>query len=143
MNQPFLDYLSSVGMASPLVARVAALEHECKLLTPEEITHYFVSEVIQQDATRQYLTLCFFTNHYVFELENFVSQPRLWIAKLDHVENCECEAMDFDFASARESSRLNAVLRWAGLGYTLDLKASGQNCMQLVRVVKACIFKGR
>ena len=141
MRQDFVDYAKSLGMGDALLATVSDLHEQASaLLDPaiENMQEMFISEVM--NGTRQYLSLYFFSDCNVIEIERFVGDPRFWKARSIPVWCSFSGKHAFDFRTASNDSRLYAEVRWAD-GSRLELRASGNNCLQLVKVIKRWLFR--
>lgn len=142
MNNEFENYCSSVGMGDSLKQQVSELHDQLSMFIPAQpIEDIFIGEYVTNDGIRQYDTLHFFTRSNVFEIESFVSKPRIWIARY---EPCyfEMTKEDFDLSTPAESSRFNVSVSWASQGYMLNMRASGENCSKLLNVVQKYILPG-
>lgn len=140
MNERITEYCGSIGMGEPLIEQVRGLYQECQaLLAGETIEDMFINEYVTEDGTREYDTLHFFTESLVIEVERFVSIPRIWITEI-RVLYLFLEKKDFDFVTAKQSSRLTVRVDWLSGSFTLNLKASGDHCQILVAILRKHIL---
>lgn len=142
MNNEFENYCSSVGMGDSLKQQVSELHDQLRRFIPAlAIEDIFIGEYVTNDGIRQYDTLHFFTSSNVFEIESFVSHPKIGIAKLGPCY-LEMSKEDFDLSTPAESSRLKVNVVWAAQGFMLNMQASGENCSMLLNVVQKYILPG-
>jgi len=112
------------------------LHSECQSLFPEQpIRDIFLAEYLTSEGSRQYGCLHYFTSTRVFEIESFESKPVIWCAALEPV-TLKLAKQDFDLQCATDSSRLNARVGWTRNDFVLDMKASGKNCEDLMKVLR-------
>jgi hypothetical protein len=140
MNDNFINYARSVvGLGDALIARVEGYYEQCQSLIIEPIEDIIVNDIIQQDGARLFDTLYFFTKGLAFEIVNFVSDPTIWIAPLKSLNDGWVQIIqtDFDLKEAKPTSRISVVITWpGGLGGSMSPKASGQNCVHVIDVLK-------
>jgi hypothetical protein len=137
MKESFIKYAQSVGLGEPLQQLVDKLYTECLCIADDEIEEIIISDIVQQDGTRVYDILYFFSKSLVFEIENFVAQPKIWIAVLspDPKAVLIVERTDFDLKEAKKSSRIFVQIRW-GNSFLINPKGSGDNCLHVFDVMK-------
>jgi len=141
MDPRFVEYCSSLGLADTLIERVQWLYSHFAAFSQERIDRIFISDVIKEDRTREYLNLVLFSLHYVYDAINFVGAPRVTISPL-RFAHLGYAVSDFDFKSPTPDSRLFVQgFFHIGGSYSLELRASGSNCTSLVEVVKQCLMK--
>ncbi len=143
MNQSIVEYFESIGMGKVLSDRASTFHDQFAAVTDGVIQDALVSEYVTEDGQRQYLSLIFFTSTHVYEVENFLSDtPNLWIARLtDNLLFMGFTPKDYDFITTSPASRLNFECRWKqGSPFVLDVKASGNNCKQMLVVARKYIL---
>ncbi len=140
MTDDFLEYCGSVGMGNSLKQQVSEFHDQLVSFVPAQpIEDIFIGEYVTNDGTRQDDTLHFFTNSNVFEIENFVSKPKIWIVKYGP-SYLEMSKEDFDLSDPIAGSRLNIRVEWEGQHFELNMRASGENCSKLLDVVRRHIL---
>ena len=138
MNNKFTDYYKSIGMGDTLVEKVLELLKYFQQIAVEEIKDTLLSEYVADDGQREYIRVFFFSENYVYEVENpFSPSPKMWIAKLEsNIGFLGLTPRDFDFINPTASSRLNFQTCWPhGTEFILEMKTSGDNCMHLLNIV--------
>ena len=136
MKDQLRQYLESLGMTGPLVARVESVLSLCQSLCPEEITGICVSEYYKEDQTREYESVWFFSESYGMEAGRFISQDSLDLVPMrKRVVHWVLTKQDYDFETATDKSRLRVQF---ALGHQLSgsLKASKENCDHLRDIFK-------
>lgn len=139
MKPEFTNYLGEIGMGTVLIRRVSKLERAIAAILPEEITHIFVSDYIDQEEQRQFENLYFLTPGYLVETRNFVAQQSLEVDLIrQSIINIQLNYIEYNFRSAAAASRLNFRYTTGLLG--AELKASKDNCDHLYRILRECII---
>ena len=136
MNEDFVRYLQTIGMAPPLVDRVKLFFTWCSTLTPTKIREVFVSDFIDPDGTRLYGAIWFFTETHVFETGVFTEEESFDCVPLrKRVARWDVSLRDYDLRLATERSRmaLNLDFGWPGIAGTMQ--ATRENCDHLTRVL--------
>jgi hypothetical protein len=141
MHDNIKEYCKSVGLGDTLTGQVESLLRECQSLVPNHsIQDAFIGEYTTSDGSRVYDNLHFFTDRLVFEIENFVSRPTIWIQEYGRM-NIRIEKHDFDFTRANPSSRLAVTVDWTdNSDFALNPKATGDNCLQLIRILRKYVL---
>lgn len=142
MDSKFSDYYKSLGMGKLLIKKMSALHDQINSIMGDQPQDVVISEYVTEDGERQYTTVLLFTNKFVYEIENFISDsPKIWIAKL--VKNIAYIALtpkDYNLMNVTKASRLNLECRWPqGLNFILDIKTSGDNCKHLLEILNKYI----
>ena len=139
MRDEFVKYLTSLGMGDVLLGRVTYLERSIAAVCPEELKYVFADDIVQQDGSRQYQGLFFFSDNYAIAASNFVSQDRF---EMDEIGNSivylEFDSSEFDFKAPTEKSRLR-VRYVTGTQLQAYMSASQENCMHLLEIVRSCL----
>lgn len=134
----FSDYYKSLGMGPVLIEKMSAIQDQFMHIVDDPPQDVVVSEYVTDDGQRQYLGAFFFSNKFVYEVENLMSeQPKLWIAKLaDNIGSLGLTPRDYDFHEAKPASRLNLECQWhRGTSFELNIKTSGENCSHLLQII--------
>ena len=135
MKDEFVSYLKTIGMTEPLLERVKSIHDFYEAIFPNEITSVFVSEYVNQDGSRQYESLWFFSLKYTMEAKQFTTTDNFDVAPIHkQIRHWLVEKQEYDFKEATTTSRftLTFLTRDDVIG---TLKASGTNCDQLRDVV--------
>lgn len=142
MNETFSKYVRSLGIGEALFAHIEALSDQCQRLAPEPFEEIAVSEVVQQDGSKIYDLLYFFSNGFICEVENFVSNPTIWLAPLQSGPAwLKIEKVDFDLKEAKPTSRFSVDAHWWSAGFTIHPKACGDNCTHLLKLTKRYLIR--
>ncbi len=136
MKAEWRRYLTEIGMGRPLVGRVARVERAVAAVCDDKIRDLFVSDYLEENQTRRYEGLFFFTDKAAIQASRFVSEDTL---DIDLIANCivnlAISRTDFDFEETTEKSRLRVVYATAG-HCGGELKASKENCAHLAKIVR-------
>jgi hypothetical protein len=141
MKNEFTEYLMGLGMGSPFIKRVTQIHDACMLLANRELNDIFVSEN-RVGSRRTYIAVHFFTDNHVYRAKNFIEAFVIDIRHLDRVSVCEIMKNNFDLETteAGDSSMMQVNARWEPTSYSLQLVATGDNCAQLIRILKGYIL---
>src|SRR3990170_4856177 len=136
----FAEYLRTLGMGDLLRERVATIQRTVKAICPEGLKYIFVSEYIQEDGSRQYEVLHFFSDNYAVEAKNFLTENMFEIEKIGHsIVNLLFDSQEFDLQLPTEKSRLR-VRYYTATNLQADFKASRENCTHLLTIVQNCLI---
>lgn len=140
MKPEFTAYLKQLGATKPIQDRVEYLYCLCKNIFPGKIfIDIFIDEYLNQDKSRQYTGLTFYSNDFNFSIENFLVSERIEVTHHRKVQNCVAITLqNFDFKKANDQSLMTIELIYDSTpkGY---YRASQKNCEHLVRMFKKYI----
>ncbi len=132
MKKEFIDYMEIIGMPKVFIDRAGTIHDFFNMLYPETIDDIFIEDYIDDEGSRIYKNLVFYTKSaIVFEVENFITEEKYSI-----FSNCErilwydITKSNYDFIEANEKSRLYIELRTTTNSH-ISLKASKENCNYL------------
>jgi hypothetical protein len=135
MKSQWTTYFKSLGMSSVLIRRATQACEAFSRIWEDNIEALFVSDYINQDGVREFEDLFLFTPRHIVRVTRFAVQDVLDADAIHPLGNLLIERTDFDFKHANDKSRLHVrYLTIADFG--ADLKASGQNCMALTRILR-------
>ncbi len=134
MKREWTKYLKSLGMSIVLVKRATQSFEALSRIWPEEIVDIFVSEYVNEDGAREFEDLYFFTACQVVQARGFALQDTFDADAVPGLRNILIKRTDFDFGEATEKSRLH-VRYHTTMACHAELKASGENCITLTRIL--------
>lgn len=134
MKEEFKIYLISIGITNTLIKRIEEIYNFYQKLCPEEITTIFVTDYINEDGTREYENLWFFSKKYAMEAKEFIVEDDFDMAQIQNrINYWNIKKDNYDFKKPEEGSRL-----YLHIGFnpdlTADLKASKENCDYLKKI---------
>jgi hypothetical protein len=130
------QYLSAIGMGSPLVERTETVLRTVTSYLPEEPKYIFVSDYRDEEGNRNYESLWVLTETFMSEAKQFVTQGNFDIVRNDSgISRVVVDYDEFDFDAPREGSRLNVDVTFAAAGVSGSFRASGSNCADLQQVL--------
>jgi hypothetical protein len=137
MKMEFEEYLKSIGITSEVyLKRIETLMEIHLELCQDEIVDIFVDEYIQEDGTRQYTDITFFSNRYVFGAIQFLTTDNFSLTKLNKaITYMKIYNKDYDFKKATTLSRLNLDVGYDITNFSGNFKASKDNCDVLKKLV--------
>ena len=132
------DYLEELGSATPIKTKSQELFEYAKLICPEEITDFFVSEYATKDGAHVLDSLVFFSNKYCIECKKILSSEyNLDIACL--FGNIERFEITYENYNPQEPDKTadDSKIRIEGFSgnWVLQLKASKNNCSRLFSII--------
>ena len=136
MKQEFVDYLKSLGASSVVVERVAIiLGIYNELIDNLDVKEIFVSEDLNRENKREMRSVFFFTEDYIMEGTNFVSDTDLDIT---YVIN-SVDYMRMQFKNYEPGKSATTESRFRVTGYFIseldfELRASAGNCEKLWKI---------
>ncbi len=138
MRGEFTEYLDSIGVTRTAKKQIRTIHDFYQIVCPEEITGIFVTDFVNEEGTREYENLWFFSETLIMEAKNFLSTDEFDMVPLTKtIARWEVKRHDYDFEAATERSRLSLsfTLGQSGLGVQANLKASGENCDYLKHIL--------
>jgi hypothetical protein len=139
MDKKFVTYLESVGMTDILIKKAAAMHKVYCELCAEKITDIFVSEHLNEDGSRVYDSLWFFSENYFMESSEFTYKGNYDIAPMrKKITLCRVETQEYDFSGTTDKSRM-FVKAQMELYVNCEFKASKNNCDHLRAILKKYI----
>jgi hypothetical protein len=135
MKNELIQYLKTISMSDALIARIQVVFQECQLICPEELISILVSEYIKDDDTREYEGLWLFSEKFIMEAKQFVTNDDFDLSVIKkNVTYCQITKKDFDFSKSSEKSRLSIQFSLSdNLG--CSLKSSKDNCDYLMKII--------
>jgi len=135
MKDEFITYLESIGITEPIRDRVETIHEFYRKTFSEEITGIFVSDYLKEDGTREYESLCFFSEKYFMEAKEFITKDDFDITPIkSRIYYWNIQKQDYDFEKATEKSRLNLGIA-VDTGTRGSFKASKENCDYLKDII--------
>ncbi len=135
MKEEFRTYLEIIGLSEPLRKRVESILEYYKEICPEEITAIIVTDYIQEDGSRVYENLWFFSNSFIMESKQFISNDDFDITSLkNRIEYWQIQKSNYDFKKASETSRLYLKIN-IDTGVSGSFKTSKENCDYLKDII--------
>jgi hypothetical protein len=128
--------LNSLGMAEPFRNRIRDVVEWFAALAGEPLVEMFISDYLEQNGERRFGTVVLFGATTLLEVQNLEVSPPIWITSTaPSFTIVEMHHTDYNFMQAKAGSRLSGMCMWPGRDFGLDLKASGENCDRLKRLI--------
>lgn len=141
MNKNFMSYFDAIGLTETLRERIETIFEFYRMLCPEDILRVFISDYINQDGTRVFASLWFFSKNYLMEAKEFATKDDFDLAVLSvPMRYLRIMKSDYDFSEkATDKSRLHIEFT---LLYEVQgvMKASRENCKFLREVILGCLL---
>ena len=137
----FIPYLNDIGIVTrTMIDRIEYIYTLCKDMTTEEFDDIFIEDSINQDGTREYDVVNFFSKHYIVSANNFLNKVDIIIGPLvKRIINWSIKAQDFNFKKATIKSRLYLDVQIYADETFLNLKATGNNCRYMQTIINKYI----
>ena len=127
MEQFIKEYLPKVDITTnTLSERVSFLYEVASKMCPEKIERIFIDDYINEDKSRGYESIWFFSKRFILEAHDFETKYELDIVPII-VYRFLIQLKDYDFCEATEESRMRVFITF-GEDMTGELKASKENC---------------
>lgn len=125
--EQFNEYLRKVDITTKVLSdRVRFLYEAASKICPEKIERIFIDDYINEDKSRGYESIWFFSKRFILEAHDFETKYELDIVPII-VYRLMIELKDYDFCKATEESRMRVSLTFAE-DLTGELKAAKENC---------------
>lgn len=131
----YIEYLNSVGISTAtLVNKVERTLRAARRICPEEVQNIYVSDWISTEGQREYGHLHLFTDSYIIESANFVTDTNVNIELTILKERVKYVLVKYNdyFEKANEASRLS--VRFDTDSAAFELKGAKENCDKLIEV---------
>ena len=138
MKNQFKKYLGSLGTTEVMSERVEEILKIYKTLMPELLVReIFISESVSSENKKEYYSLFIFTDDYLFEAKNFISDTDLDITYM--LESVDWLRMVFD--SYDPGKPATSESRFKVRGYLVseidfEFRASAKNCEKLWQICR-------
>ena len=127
MEQFIKEYLPKVDITTnTLSERVSFLYEVASKMCPEKIERIFIDDYINEDKSRGYESIWFFSKRFILEAHDFETKYELDIVPII-VYRFLIQLKDYDFCEATEESRMRVFITFGG-DITGELKAAKENC---------------
>ena len=137
MKQEFGKYLDTIGITNIHRDRVEAIYRFYQQTCPEEITGIFVTDYVNEDGSREYENLWFFSPSYCMEATRFIHGDDFDLTVLhDQVIRWVIVMKEYDVGKATSKARLNLKVDICDRSISGELKASNENCDYLMKTLK-------
>lgn len=129
--------LGALGAPHVLIERIHGLYQAYAALLDEAIAASFVSEYRDENGERVFEALWLFSEHFAMEakLLGEAEDQFDFVPHKDSVRHVIVRKKDFDLATAQPQSRMAVDVWFTDQRYGV-LKATGENCTALARLVK-------
>lgn len=133
MNEKFVEYAKSLELTSAGIGELERLLKISERLLPAgEVEEIFISDIVDRQGQRSFISLFMFAGGYLLEAKKFETQADVEITYLvNSVDYLRVSMEEYQPGeNATLSSRLS-VQGYLNAEWDLDLKASGENCSKL------------
>ena len=121
------EYMQKIRLEnSAITKRIIEVAEQVKNVCSEDIEDIFISEYKQEDNTRVFESIWFFTKSYIIEAKNFRLELNLDLVRFQE-EYYQIIYSDYDFANATDKSRMTLKIQFGSGIYGL-FKATEFNC---------------
>ncbi len=133
-NAEMVEYLKRIPATENTIKYIEKMINIIRRLSSQPILGYHFSETPREDGTLIFQEFWLFTQDFVMEIGNVIEQDMLFdITYISGaIERVEFESDNFDFKTPTEVSTLRIVSHTPQ--WYIDLHASGQNCLHLLKV---------
>jgi len=128
-------YLEAIDMPEIFRKRVFMIYEFYHKICPEEIKSVFVTDYLNEDGTRQYENLWFFSEKCIMEAKQFITKDDFDIMQIKKITSyMEIQKENYDFNKATEKSKISLFF---GLKIAIQcqIKASKENCDYLKEII--------
>ncbi len=136
----FIPYLNEIDIVTrTLLKRIELIYKLVSDMCPDKIEDIFIDDYLNEDGTRGYEDLWFFSNLYCLEAKKFLTEINFDMTPIkQRIIYWSVKIQDFNFKESSEKSRFS--LHFETLrGVTGDFKASKRNCDYLQVIISKYI----
>lgn len=136
MREDWVAYLRSIGFEEPLIDRTKRVLRFYTEIVRLDPTFLFVSEYLDKEDRPVFESMWFCDSDRAGEVKQFTGAYTLDCLSMKHkIVHWEAKTSDFDWISPEKNSRLllDVTFSYPIVG---KLRASGDNCMRLVEMLK-------
>jgi len=132
MKTEFVEYLKKIGInEQKLIERVEYILNFYEKLYSGQIEDIFISEYLNEDGTRVYENLWFFTNEFLFEAKQFIIEDNFdSMSIVNTIKYWNILKKEYDYETSSIKSRMSVYISFVEK-LTAILKASKENCDNL------------
>jgi len=141
MDKNAIEYLTSLDMGDVLITRVNEVSEFYTLVLGQEFESIFVSEYVDKNSERVYENLWFFYPDLICEAKSFKSKDDFDVVPLNKFVYLRILKTEFDGKEATENSRMSVEFYTLSGRLEGQLKASKQNCNELMKILTGKILK--
>jgi hypothetical protein len=132
-------YLNSINLISSVdIQRIHEFFLKTQMICPDKLREIFISNYNESDGKVQFKDIWFFSDSYVIEVLNFVTEENAYleISKIkDNICDVTIQSNSFDFSKkADNNSKLHISIYTLGGLFNCDCLAYGVNCDYLMSI---------
>lgn len=133
MNKLFEDYLSDIGFPAEFIPRIKAVLNFYNEVLKISVNQLLVTDYIKDEGQRVFDNVWLLNDSYMMEAKDFLLSNDFDCAVYNSVEYWKVKAIDFDFNTPTDKSRIiiDLTLTCSGTGLKSSLKGTGKNCKYL------------
>lgn len=142
MKKEQLDYLESIGITGPLIAKVEAAYNYYSKYLACQLDDVFVSEYVNKDGARMYENLWFFNSKFCYEAKLFMTEDDFDTDVIhNNIATFSIQKTEFNIVEniVNDNSRMVLTFCFRITPREGEMKASKENCKQLSRLLKKYI----
>lgn len=140
-NAEILEYLEGLQATGNTISYLQNMINIIRGLASQPIVGYHFSQTRREDGSLLFKGFWLFTQDYVIEVENVVEQDMYFDITYIYggIERVEFYSENFDYDKPTEISSLRIIAHITQ--WYIDLEASGNNCLNLLKVYNEQIRK--
>lgn len=134
MKPEFIPYLESLELPALILVKIESIFNFYKDYCKEEITNIFITDYFNNDGSRIFENLWFFSKSYCMEAKQFITMDDFDMTPINkRIVYWNIKKQDYDFNIEVGTSRLYVEFK-LDIRSTGNLKASGKNCGKLKEI---------
>jgi len=143
MKPDFSTYLRETEMSKNIIDRVDEIFELYKSIFTEDIQDIFIEEWVDSEGNKSYYSLHFYSEKLDHEIANFLLNDNIFIVPFsNNVDDIRIERTNYNFNHpATDASKLVINMTLSGGTNNCELRATKQNCDQLVLILKKYYLK--
>lgn len=129
MIEAFASYYKVLDLSSTVIERIESIHAFYSSASSEKITGIFLTDLVKEDGSIQYVNLWFYSENYAMEAKRFLTRDdfdNMPIRK--NIIRWAIEKTEYDFQKATEKSRCKLIFICAQGNMGGELSGSKANC---------------
>ena len=136
MKAKFQLYLKKIGVTPSIQVRVEYFHYLCCNMLFGKLSDIFIDDYLNEERTRKYLDLTFFSQHFHFAIPNFLTDDKIYVVyNQNWIDHIAIKVDNYDFKKANDKS-LMIIQIFEDLNPIGFYKASQNNCEYLVQILR-------
>lgn len=136
MQKSFLTYLNDIQVSGVMIKRIKNIYEEVKNFFNIEIDDLFVSNIINNNNDKEFVSLWFFTSKATIECKDFANKDDFDLTKMENLFYIHITKTDYNFANTPNNNSRITINAQIGDVLSVNLMATGNNCKYAMNIAQ-------